>query len=106
MAYFAGDSEYEESTATASGKIEAPKLWLIVALVAPACTVGIWWVVWRRLHWKPKVPKPGKPVIEAETRAYIPVFCPKCKAANLPGVKFCARCGAPLISKKPPPKKS
>jgi hypothetical protein len=32
----------------------------------------------------------------SETRAYVPVYCPKCKAVNLPGNRFCGRCGAPL----------
>jgi ribosomal protein L40E len=96
-ASFSGDSEYEESSDTIYGRVESPKIWLILALVAPSCTAGIWWIVWRRLRWKPKVPKP---VPEAETRAYIPIYCPRCKAANLPGTRFCGKCGAPLVPKK------
>jgi signal peptidase I/ribosomal protein L40E len=31
-----------------------------------------------------------------ETRAYVPVYCPRCGAPNLPGAKLCGQCGTAL----------
>jgi ribosomal protein L40E len=54
-------------------------------------------IAWR----KEKKVKPQKKAIqEPETRAYIPIYCSKCKAANFPGAKFCGKCGASLEGKR------
>jgi ribosomal protein L40E len=43
---------------------------------------------------------PSKEAPEAETRAYTPIYCPRCKASNLPGAEFCRKCGAVLHEKR------
>jgi ribosomal protein L40E len=47
--------------------------------------------------------KASKKAPEAETRAYTPVYCPRCKAPNMPGAEFCGKCGAPLQEKRATP---
>jgi hypothetical protein len=41
----------------------------------------------------------GKTVTRRSEKAMVGIFCPKCRAENTPGVKFCAKCGSTMLRK-------